>query len=205
MSSSALHSIFQLLKENKGFPNYQAERRIDIFINYFLARFLSAFLNEEVSYLCPEFPLKVAGNNRSTKLDYLCKTKTQPVFVELKTDTKSLKESQALRYINCRWQNCKAGLKEIQKATKPVYRSKFDKLITQTDTLDTSIQIPVIRVIYISPLDKKKETAWKQVSVSNQVKLSDLKINVTEDEIMIWNFIKELDLYIFEVVNSKKK
>ena len=56
MSAKVLNGILSLLKENQKFPNYQAERRVDIFINYFLERILTKFLGEKVKFICPEFP-----------------------------------------------------------------------------------------------------------------------------------------------------
>jgi hypothetical protein len=74
MNNTFLENLFKLLTTNKEFPNYQAERRIDIFINYFLAEMLTNYMGKKVEFVCPEFPLKKADNNQSTKLDYLCKT-----------------------------------------------------------------------------------------------------------------------------------
>ena len=80
MTKDFLEPLFNLLVANKEFPNYQAERRIDIFINYFVERILSSYLEKETIFVCPEFPLKKANTNQSTKLDYLCKTKNEIVF-----------------------------------------------------------------------------------------------------------------------------
>lgn len=82
--TETLQGIFDLLTSNKSFPNYQAERRVDIFINYFTKKILDSFLQEETKFVCPEFPLKLKESNRSTKLDNLYATASRPIFIELK-------------------------------------------------------------------------------------------------------------------------
>ena len=57
ITQNPLEGIFELLLKNKKFPNYQAERRIDIFINYFIERILSKYLEKDVKFICPEFPI----------------------------------------------------------------------------------------------------------------------------------------------------
>lgn len=93
--------ILNLLRDNKQFPNYAAERRIDIFINLFLEKILSAYYEKKVIFIVPEFPLKKnETSNQTSKLDYLCafeETK-QPIFVELKTDVISFNSNQARFY-----------------------------------------------------------------------------------------------------------
>lgn len=47
MSKGFLDILFELLAKNNALPNYQAERRIDIFINHFLERILTEYLKEK--------------------------------------------------------------------------------------------------------------------------------------------------------------
>jgi len=94
-------AMIDLLRDNKRFPYYAAERRIDIFINIFLEQILTTYYDEKVNFIAPEFPLKHEPNNQANKLDYLCAfddTK-QPIFVELKTDTISYRNTQASIYM----------------------------------------------------------------------------------------------------------
>lgn len=198
MSTDVIQAIFDLLKDNKEFPNYQAERRIDIFINYFLERILSTYLMEETIFVCPEFPLKRSDNNRSTKLDYLYRTKNQPVFVELKTDLYSLCEDQALRYLNCNWNTCSSDLNQIISSTKTGYRTKYRKLISIINSIKFNDENPEIKVIYISPLNDNASSIWRNVNINRVTKLSDLKINFQHEESTLWKNILNLDLKIFE-------
>ena len=128
--------ILYLLRDNKKFPYYAAERRIDLLINMFLEQILTAFYNnEKVNFVVPEFPLKLGSNNQADKLDYLCAfdSTKQPIFVELKTDTISYKSTQASFYIEHSesWPACVEGLKAIicNGRMRFSYREKYFQLI----------------------------------------------------------------------------
>jgi hypothetical protein len=112
-----LKSLLHFLVSNSKFPSYQAERRIDIFINFFLEEILSSYLGQEVLFVAPEFPLKKEESNRSTKLDYLCMYDTgnekRVVYVELKTLKKSFNEIQKNIYLKYSWKEAFDGLKTI--------------------------------------------------------------------------------------------
>jgi len=122
-----LIDLLNLLAENKKFPAYQAERRIDIFINFFLVDILKHEIGKrqkdfQVAFIAPEFPLKKQGNNQSTNVDYLCVLEDKLgnkkiLFVELKTDSSSFDEDQLKTYIKFRdektWRNCIEELRDI--------------------------------------------------------------------------------------------
>ncbi len=146
--------ILNLLIDNKKFPNYAAERRIDLFINMFLEIILTAHFGEKVIFVVPEFPLKRnETNNRTDKLDYLCafeETK-QPIFVELKTDVISFRNEQAEFYCEqaASWPACVKGLQDIiNTRMRFSYREKYFQLIKQLlevglvigDGANTSVQ-----------------------------------------------------------------
>ncbi len=196
MNKAFLENLFELLANNKALPNYQAERRIDIFINHFLERILTEYLKERVDFICPEFPLKNNDNNRSTKLDYLCKTQNEILFIELKTDTASFKESQAYLYFETSWNKCKSDLPLIKSNSK--YKAKYDNLITLVNSI-SFLSEPIIRVIYLAPLKDIQQSPFKEINVTTRVSLGDLKIELSRDEIIAWEFIKTLDLNIFEI------
>ena len=110
-------AMLELLNDNKRLPYYAAERRIDLFINFFIEDILTAYYGEEVKFIAPEFPLKVLKNNQAKKLDYLCmfKNTKQPIFFELKTDVLSFKSDQAGFYVEkaSNWSGCIDQLKQI--------------------------------------------------------------------------------------------
>ena len=127
--------LLDLLRDNKQFPNYAAERRIDIFINLFLEEFLSVYYKQKVVFVVPEFPLKKdEKNNQTDKLDYLCafeETK-QPIFVELKTDVISFSGKQAKFYYQKakHWPGCIGALRAIIATRMPFsYRIKYFQLV----------------------------------------------------------------------------
>lgn len=128
-------AMLDLLRDNKRFPYYAAERRVDLFINMFLEQILTAFYNEKVNFVVPEFPLKLGSNNQAYKLDYLCafdNTK-QPIFIELKTDTISYRSTQASFYIEQSesWPACVKGLRDIicNGRMRFSYREKYFQLM----------------------------------------------------------------------------
>lgn len=203
MNQSILEGIFNLIIENKTLPNYQAERRIDIFINYFISRIISSYLGNKTEFICPEFPLKKQKNNQSTKIDYLCKSENEIIFVELKTDTSSLKASQANMYLECNWNQCLYNFKIITNSvTNKIHKKKYKTLTSVIDRLEFSSDKTTIRIIYLSPLPKENSIFAKNISIINPNKLNELQIPLYEDEGIVWEFIKALDLYIFEIKHN---
>ena len=189
-------NILNLLSSNKDFPNYQAERRIDIFINYFISRILTKYLGVETEFICPEFPLKKAEGNQSTKLDYLCKTEKEIIFVELKTDAISFKESQAMIYLNCKWLQCVEDLKQIIESQKlNSYKIKYKKL--QDNINPISLDEFPIRVIYLSPFPNENKT--KKIKIETPISFQSLKFDMTIEEKIVWEHLSNLGLNVFEI------
>ncbi len=157
-----IKSLFKLLADNKKFPSYQAERRIDIFINFFLEEIVQIeYSDSKIRFVAPEFPLKKSeiGKNgkeysRSTKVDYLC-IRTLPdnlstiLLIELKTDAPSYDpiQHQIYRDYNS-WKKCIDGLKGIIKNGKLTFANRLkyfylvytlveNKLLASQDSIDT--------------------------------------------------------------------
>jgi len=139
-SNEFLYDLLDLIKENKNYPSYQAERRIDIFINLFLIDILkSIYPNSYIKFIAPEFPLK-KDNNQSTKLDYLCYRSEGDIkeilFIELKTDADSFDEGQYKTYLdykkNKTWKDCIENLGRIAASKGMPYskRNKYFHLIS---------------------------------------------------------------------------
>jgi hypothetical protein len=134
--NSIFDEVLELLMKNKQFPYYAAERRLDIFINFFLEDILTAYYkNEEVEFVAPEFPFKHEKNNQADKLDYLCafKVTKQPIFVELKTDARSFKKKQCDYYLEKAdsWETCVDELLNIMRTPNmhSAYRVKYFRLL----------------------------------------------------------------------------
>lgn len=95
--------IFDLLDDWRHLPDYQLERRADIFFAACLPEFLSSHLKLDIRpSLVPEFPVRIGTiypairSNQSCKIDYLALDASgrRAVFVELKTDSSSRREKQ---------------------------------------------------------------------------------------------------------------
>lgn len=139
-------------------------------------------------------------SNQSTKLDYLCKTKDEILFIELKTDATSLKIEQAEIYLNTSWNQCLYDLELIYKSIKnKLHKKKYDKLLSTINSLQLTEENKNLRVLYISPLPKEKSNFLSTISIINPQHLKDLKIVLTEQEQQVWNYLIDFDLYIFEI------
>ena len=106
MTDPTIGKVFDKLDEWKRLPNYQLERRADIFFAMFLTDVLEKHCDTEFEDLViPEFPLRKGTlwpdkehrqANRSVKVDYVTFTKgyKKVFFVELKTSMSSLNSGQ---------------------------------------------------------------------------------------------------------------
>lgn len=101
--SEMMNAIFDRLDEWRHLPNYQLERRADIFFSMYLKDFLEQQTNQPFcDIIIPEFPLKRDliwpdhPTNTSVKIDYVLFTedKSSVFFVELKTDSSSRRDEQ---------------------------------------------------------------------------------------------------------------
>ena len=96
-------SIFNDLIEFRKFPNYQLERRIDIFLLQFMPDLLRNHFNNASDWrlVLPEFPVQLnEENDRYDQMDYLFWNGETLLFVELKTDSKSYRKAQIDRYVD---------------------------------------------------------------------------------------------------------
>ncbi len=98
-----LDVVFRHLDQWRHLPNYQLERRADVFFSVYLKEVVEEFTGlalEEV--IIPELPIKrdliwpELPTNKSVKVDYalFAKDRRRVVFVELKTDGASRREGQ---------------------------------------------------------------------------------------------------------------
>ena len=114
-----IEGIFNRLNKWAPFPNYQLERRADIFFAYYLPTILSRCFNIDESIITldriiPEFPLLKKDtkpgkkSNLSTKVDYAVftdedeKKNKHMYFIELKTTNNSIDYKQIDNLIKAR-------------------------------------------------------------------------------------------------------
>jgi hypothetical protein len=92
-----------LLDRWRHLPDYQLERRADLFFALYLPEFLAGRFGVELDpRFVPEFPLRIGtiypevGGNQSCKVDYLAVTRNLAgaFLIELKTDSASRRDGQ---------------------------------------------------------------------------------------------------------------
>jgi len=85
--SELVKGIFGLLNDWRNMPNYQLERRLDIFFAYFLPIILKSMAGEcgidteKHEYIIPEFPLWIGANAKGKKKDNKSKKELIPLPV----------------------------------------------------------------------------------------------------------------------------
>lgn len=137
-----MKAIFERLDEWKQFPNYQLERRLDIFISLFIKELLESKLWPLQEIIIPEFPIarktigETDGPYKTVKVDYVLFPKDYKnpiVFLELKTDDGSVRESQISYLRKSKEATIEAILKDLEivykkSNSKPKYEYLFNKL-----------------------------------------------------------------------------
>ena len=100
---NAINSLFDKMDAWRHFPNYQLERRADLFFALYLPEVLEAKLGFSIRQeLAPEFPVRIGTiypkiqSHKSYKIDYLALSADadKAVFVELKTEGLSRRPEQ---------------------------------------------------------------------------------------------------------------
>lgn len=129
--------LFSQLDEWRRLPNYQLERRADIFFAIYLPLIFEEVFSCNVIDILPEFPIRIGTIypsvpiNKSYKIDYIVYADNSRAFlVELKTDNSSIRESQIkyyLKTIELGYRSLLDGLLEIYQASS--YKSKYECLL----------------------------------------------------------------------------
>jgi hypothetical protein len=151
--SGFLESLLKLLSYNRDYPKYQHERRIDIFVNYFLRDILSTAFETDIQFVVPEFPLEKANSRRSTNLDYLAYSATDStVFLcEFKTTHRSFEKEQMERYFLAQkegWGRILKDVEDIPAGTHPHDRAKYQHLLDKIRNIPPDA---TIKSVYIAP------------------------------------------------------
>ncbi|MDF1572246.1 MAG: hypothetical protein P1P82_11590 [Bacteroidales bacterium] len=167
------NKYFEMVIDWKKLPAYRTEPRIDSLIGYYLKEILSNKLEDSISGIIPEFPLRLGTVNpeindknfadRSYKVDFLAVgTGGRNYLVEFKTDGKSLRPGQDKYLI----QGEKAGTEKIIQGVlrisgvssyKVKYKHMLDKM-QKYQLLDENKQYsglnPSMKRIYVIPYNK---------------------------------------------------
>ncbi len=124
MTNPNIDVVFDMLDDWRHLPDYQLERRADIYFALFLPHVLEEKFKTPINpTIIPEFPLRQKTSNRSDKADYLALSKNgaQAFLVELKTDMGSVNENQ-VRY--------------LRRAAETTLRSQIDGIIEISKNTD---------------------------------------------------------------------
>lgn len=182
----SIASIMQRLADWSGFPKYQLERRVDIFLTPFLEAFVGAQLGGTAKLVAPEFPLlaslrpprqtalpvplPITEEKRkalTVNVDYLLRLDRAAqgpawVFLELKTDARSFDEDQAALYVVARERGMSLLLEDVQfVGSRPsAPKAKYATLKASLPTPDQAAA-PIL-VAYLGPSSLAgRATAWR--------------------------------------------
>ncbi len=124
--------LFDRMDTWRHFPNYQLERRADVYFSLYLVEVLEARLGFPLQPgLVPEFPVRIETiypnrlTNASYKVDYLALSvdHTKAVLVELKTDQGSRGSKQDEYLLAAQ----KAGLRRLLEGLLDIFRATTAK------------------------------------------------------------------------------
>ncbi len=174
-----LDSLFDRMDAWRHLPNYQLERRADLFFSLYLAEVIEAKLGFPVNgRIVPEFPVRIGTIqqekplNRSFKIDYLVLSRSgdTAIFVELKTEEMSRRDDQDRYLIAAQ----KAGLPVLIEGVLDVFRvtdakRKYFCLLEYLESL-ALIGIPEqLRDIMLRPRLQGATKASRQIQITEQV------------------------------------
>ena len=148
-----LFQVLERLVDNKDLPKYQFERAIDGFLSAFLPSIVESVTGGDVALVAQEFPLKKPGSNQSTNMDYVlfrdgANTSDRAwVFVELKTDPRSLNEQQEAIYATrlnppAVMADLVDDVRQIRSASQVT--AKYDELLGRL--IGYPLELPITRV-----------------------------------------------------------
>lgn len=127
-----IFEIFNKLDKWRHLPNYQLERRADIFFSLYLKEVIEEIYQVSLkNHVIPEFPVRIgtinshSDINKSYKIDYVLISEDVEniFFVELKTDIGSRRKKQDTYLVAVQ----EAGLKKLLEGLKDIFRATSAK------------------------------------------------------------------------------
>jgi len=127
-----IDALFDRMDVWRHLPNYQLERRADLFFSLYLPKVLEAKLGFAVrNEIIPEFPVRIGTiypdkpNDKSYKIDYvaLSANTDKVIFVELKTDELSRRNKQD-KYL---FKSSKVGFPALLGGVLEIFRATNSK------------------------------------------------------------------------------
>ncbi len=175
-----IDKLFDRLDTWRHFPNYQLERRADIFFSLYLPEVLEQILGFAIlPELIPEFPVRIGTFytnipiDKSYKIDYLALSAKadKAVLVELKTETLSRRSEQD-KYLLAA-QEC--GMTELLERIIKVFRStnakrKYFFLLEQLERIGLLNISKDLREIIAKPTLQGASQASYEIKITSNVK-----------------------------------
>lgn len=175
MKNPEIDQLFDLLDKWRLLPNYQLERRADIFFALYLSQILQQSLGlSSKPKIIPEFPIKKGlistkkYPNQSVKMDYLVICHDKVLMIELKTDITSRRPNQDTHLKEAKKANIKKlvnGILDIYDASKSKIKyRRLMKVLEEVGWLkqenggwkNISWDMP-IEIVYIQPKKTEKD------------------------------------------------
>ena len=181
-----IHDLFDTLDRWRHLPDYQLERRADIFFALYLAAAVEQLTGVEVAApMIPEFPLRKGtlwgedrrDRNLSVKVDYalLSADRSTAYFVELKTDDGSRRDAQDAYLEQAKlvgFRKLVRGVQQIAMATKA--HQKYHHLLAALSR-HGAMQLPADLEAVTFPTQRRGLSK----------RLEEIEITVNEDEFEI--------------------
>ncbi len=158
MENDLIESLFDHMDELRNLPDYQLERRAEIFFYLFLPSILEEkFKTSFKEPIIPEFPVKIdlikkepekKDSNHSIKIDYFAITNNtndarRAFFIELKTDGNSIDPEQSRNLLETCNNNLSVLLDGVLKiAPNSSQKRKYLYLISRLAELDLFDKMP---------------------------------------------------------------
>ncbi|MFN8296723.1 MAG: hypothetical protein U0T69_11040 [Chitinophagales bacterium] len=194
MNETFLRKIFSLLSGNQQFPYYQAERRIDIFINFFLKDIIQQHTEfEDAIFVAAEFPLKKnEKTDHAAHIDYLMysKSKSTVLLVELKTDDSSFDPEQIDFYLN--YENFKDWYDKFESIKLNRHKSLKIKLQdTIREKIGTDLQCIKTNVVVLKPTFQVADYDKLKGDHKRVAFIPLINLNITTEFQKEWDLMKE--------------
>lgn len=177
-----LDALFDRMDAWRHLPNYQLERRADLFFSLYLAEALQAKFGFPVrAQFVPEFPIRIGTiypgipTEKSYKIDYLALSADgdKALLVELKTESLSRREDQDNYLIAARNAGLPAllaGLLDIFRATNA--KRKYFCLLEQLEEIGLLRIPPEMHALMARPSLHGANEASRSIEITAQTKES---------------------------------
>lgn len=174
-----IETVFANLDRWRHLPNYQLERRADIFFSVYLKGLMEEVTGVALDdAIIPELPLKQDASASSDKVDYVLfsKERTKVFFIELKTDAGSHTEKQRFYLERARdlgFRKIVEGLCSIVRKTEK--HQKYHHLMSTLAGLG-----------YVTMPDDIREYLYPRVVPGLSARLRQIQPSAVDSTVEVW-------------------